>query len=94
MKHTLENSFLTVVVDELGAELLSVTKEGKEYIWQGNSAYWPRRTPVLFPIVGSLKNKEFIHQGKVYPMNQHGFARDMAFTLKSRTDDMLSFELH
>lgn len=93
MKHTIENSFLTVIVDEMGAELTSVTKDNKEYIWQGNPAYWPRRTPVLFPIVGSLKNKEFIHQGKAYPMNQHGFARDMAFTLKARTKDSLLFSL-
>lgn len=27
------------------------------------------------------------------PNEQHGFCRDMAFTLKSRTDDMLLFEL-
>ena len=77
MKHTLKNDFLTMTVDEMGAELVSVTKDNKEYIWQGDEAFWPRRTPVLFPIVGSLKNKEFIHNGKAYPMNQHGFARDI-----------------
>lgn len=93
MKHTLKNDFLTVTVDEMGAELVSVTKDNKEYIWQGDEAFWPRRTPVLFPIVGSLKNKEFIHNGKAYPMNQHGFARDMAFTLKAHTENVLLFKL-
>lgn len=93
MNHTLKNDFLTVVVDETGAELVSVTKDNKEYIWQADAAYWPRHAPVLFPIVGSLKNKEFTYNGKTYPMNQHGFARDMAFTLKSRSENALLFEL-
>lgn len=93
MNHTLKNNFLTVVVDETGAELVSVTKNNREYIWQADPAYWPRHAPVLFPIVGSLKNKEFIYNGKVYPMNQHGFARDMAFTLKSCSENTLLFEL-
>ena len=49
---TLSNSILTVQIAEHGAELQSIKKDGKEYLWQGNAKFWGRRSPVLFPIVG------------------------------------------
>lgn len=93
MQHTLKNDKLTVVIDEHGAELISVIKDKKEYIWQANPAFWGRHAPVLFPIVGSLKNKTFTHEGKDYIMNQHGFARDTDFKLVHHTEDTLWFEM-
>lgn len=79
---TLQNEFLTVTTDTFGAELVSVRdKTGTEYIWNADPAYWKRHSPVLFPFVGSLKNKEYHYQGNAWPMGQHGFARDMEFTL-------------
>jgi len=63
-----------------GAELCSLKNaEGLELIWQAGPQ-WPRHAPVLFPIVGRLKNDQLRHRGKVYPMTQHGFARDNRFT--------------
>ena len=52
-----------------------------------DAKYWGRTSPVLFPFVGGVKNKVYRHEGKEYPMNQHGFARDMDFTLISRSTD-------
>ena len=48
---TLSNSILTVQIAEHGAELQSIKKDGKEYLWQGDAKFWGRRSPVLFPIV-------------------------------------------
>ena len=61
-----------------GAELISIEKDGFERMHDGQKD-WNRHSPVLFPIVGKLKdNKTMIH-GKEYEMSQHGFARDMEF---------------
>ena len=64
---TLSNSILTVQIAEHGAELQSIKKDGKEYLWQGDAKFWGRRSPVLFPIVGrvwivslSLSNKNLM----------------------------------
>lgn len=84
---TLHNENLTVAIDTAGAEIVSIKNAaGTEYIWNADPAYWKRHAPVLFPFVGSVKNKEYRHNGVSYPMGQHGFARDMEFTLTSATD--------
>lgn len=95
MRYALENDELRVVIDSFGAELLSVKskKTGEEYMWQGDPKYWGRTSPVLFPFVGGLKNKQFIYEGKSYPMAQHGFARDMEHKLVSRSVSDIWFEL-
>lgn len=92
--YTLKNELLTVTIDTAGAEITSILDtEGTEYIWNADPAYWKRHSPVLFPFVGSLKNKEFHHNGVSYPMGQHGFARDMEFEPVSCTDTEASFVL-
>ena len=61
-----------------GAELVSVKANDIEKMHDGES-FWNRHSPVLFPIVGKLKNGKTIIEGKEYEMGQHGFARDMEF---------------
>src|SRR5690606_7747767 len=55
---------------------------GLEYIWQADPKVWNRHAPVLFPIVGKLKNDTYRTQGSTYPLSQHGFARDKTFSLE------------
>jgi galactose mutarotase-like enzyme len=80
----LENEILQVEVSAKGAELQSIVNKvcGIEYLWNGNPAFWAKRSPVLFPIVGSLKNNSYFYQGKSYQMFRHGFARDMEFQVE------------
>lgn len=66
-------------VNNHGAELQSLRKDGKEYLWQGDPAFWGRRAPILFPIVGQVAGGAFRHNGQEYKMGQHGFARDAKF---------------
>ena len=61
-----------------GAELVSAKLNGIEKIHDGKN-FWNRHSPVLFPIVGKLKNGKTTIGGKTYEMGQHGFARDMEF---------------
>lgn len=71
---TISNSVLTVGVSEHGAELQSIQKNGKEYLWQGDTRFWGRRSPVLFPIVGRVWEDTYRYAGNSYRMGQHGFA--------------------
>jgi galactose mutarotase-like enzyme len=95
MQIQLENDKLKVAVNTFGAEIASIYNKANacEYLWNADGAYWKRSAPVLFPFVGSLKNKEFLYDGKAYPMGQHGFARDMEFTVVSATDNEAWFQL-
>lgn len=92
---TIETQTLCATITTHGAELVSLkSKEtGLEYIWQGNPEFWARHAPVLFPIVGSLKNNEYRYQGKTYQMSQHGFARDKEFQLIEKTETTARFLL-
>ena len=95
MLHYLENDILKIAVDTHGAELSSILnkKENKEMLWQGDPAFWGRKSPVLFPVVGKYKNGKTTYEGKEYQSGQHGFARDSEFTLVKKTKNKLSFEL-
>lgn len=95
MQAILENEVLKITINHFGAELSSVVKKdtGVEYIWNADEKFWKRSAPVLFPFVGSLKNKEFLYDGKSYQMGQHGFARDMEFSLVSNDGAQAWFSL-
>jgi galactose mutarotase-like enzyme len=84
----LENIALKITINERGAELASIlSKEnGKQYLWNADEKYWKRSAPVLFPIVGSLKDGSFSVDGEKYQMSQHGFARDMDFRMVKQSD--------
>ena len=90
----LENEQIEVTVNIHGAELRSLKSkaDGQEYLWNADAKYWGRTSPVLFPFVGGVKNKVYRHEGKEYPMNQHGFARDMEFSLVSQSAEELKEE--
>jgi galactose mutarotase-like enzyme len=91
----LENDFLKAEVSVKGAELQSLFHKVHQlnYLWNGNPAIWPKHSPVLFPIVGELKNNTYYYQGKPYKMGRHGFARDKDFILEKQTPTELLFLL-
>jgi galactose mutarotase-like enzyme len=91
--HTLKNKAIEISVNEEGAELCHLLMDGIEYIWQADPKYWARYAPVLFPIVGALKDGKYYWRDKEYMLPQHGFARDRKFELIERTEDSLSFLL-
>ena len=72
-------SELQYQVSTHGAELQSLQLNGREYLWHGDPAYWGRRSPILFPMVGKVYGGVFRVDGQEYPMGQHGFARDSEF---------------
>lgn len=93
-KSFLENDKIKIAVLSLGAELCSLYhKEFRlQYLWQAGDA-WAKHSPVLFPIVGQLKNNEYIHQQKKYSLPRHGFAREKMFSLLGQKENQITFRL-
>ena len=80
---TLQNETIKAAIHPKGAELQSLLHtNGIQYMWSGDAAFWGKRSPVLFPIVGSLKDDTYYYKDKPYKLPRHGFARDMEFTSK------------
>ncbi len=88
--YSISNSKLVITVIPLGAELQSIfNKENSlEYLWDAGPE-WPKKSPVLFPIVGGLKNGRYSFEDKEYEMSRHGFARDMVFNIREHTEDSI-----
>lgn len=81
MKIHLQTDQLRAVLDSHGAELVSLqNSRGKGVLWAGGPE-WPRHAPVLFPIIGRMADNVLLHEGREYPIQQHGFARDSEFTV-------------
>ncbi|MCT7649037.1 aldose 1-epimerase family protein [Aliarcobacter butzleri] len=95
MNYEIKNSFITAQIKSFGAELNSLKKcdENFEYIWQANSKYWARHSPVLFPIVGRLKEDSYFYKNKKYSFSQHGIARDKEFEIVQNEADFIEFRL-
>ncbi|WP_276380427.1 aldose 1-epimerase family protein [Flavobacterium sp. H4147] len=94
MNTTISNSTLKASIKSAGAELFSLKdNQNKEYIWEGNPDFWGKHSPILFPIVGTLKNNTYTANGNEYELSRHGFARDMEFQLVEKTENSAVFSL-
>lgn len=91
---TIENNSLIVKAKEEGGELCSIISKQTqlEYLWQAGAA-WPKHAPVLFPVVGQLKNDTYIYNGSSYKLERHGFARTKKFELIKEEKDKMEFML-
>ncbi len=81
MKNTINNGIISITIKDHGAELCSLktNKDNKEYIWQADPTFWGKHAPLLFPIVGTLKEGCFTYKAQQYNLPRHGFARDCDF---------------
>ncbi|PKH68419.1 aldose epimerase [Flavobacterium sp. ALD4] len=92
---TITNANLTAQINHFGAELCSLKNNQKiEYIWEGNADFWGKHSPILFPIVGTLKNNIYQYNDTTYHLSRHGFARDMVFDLIDKKENSATFAIH
>lgn len=91
----LENQAYSADVSPLGAELHKVVDKAhdRQILWTGDPAVWKRHSPVLFPVIGRLKNLEYTYEGKTYHLGQHGFCQDTLFALESASSSSVTFSL-
>lgn len=92
-KTQIQNNHLKAVINHKGAELSELAKDGKNYIWTIDPKFWNKTSPVLFPIVGGLKEDKFEFEGREYQLPRHGFAREQEFELISKTEESAVFSL-
>lgn len=94
MRFELKKGNLQAVAQTKGGELVSLRDgSGREYIWEGDPAFWAGQNPILFPIVGSLKDGKIDIGGKHFEMGRHGFARGMEFTPVHQQEDAITLAL-
>src|SRR4051812_13432833 len=95
MIYTIENQALRIAVSSKGAELDSIydKRSRLEYLWNAEPAFWAKKSPILFPIVGTLKKDSYRYKNEEYHLSRHGFAREKEFQLASQSADTLKFLL-
>lgn len=93
MNYTIKNEILTVEISSLGAELMSIKKDGVEYVWQGDPTYWRGRAYNLFPTCGRMVEGKYTYKGKIYDMQIHGLVRYTECEVYEHTADRIVFML-
>ncbi|WP_338082483.1 aldose 1-epimerase family protein [Aestuariivivens sediminis] len=96
MMHTLKNNKLQITINKIGAELCKITstKFGTEFMWDGNPEVWSGISPVLFPIIGALKNGSYLFDNKIFELPKHGFVRhNDHLELNKEAENHLNFVL-
>ena len=90
---TLSSGSLTASIDTMGAQLMSLRKGESEYLWQGDSNWWPRRAPILFPIVGVLKDSKAESAEGTISLARHGLARLNQFEVVEQSPSSVTLQL-
>jgi galactose mutarotase-like enzyme len=92
---TLKNNQITIKINPKGAELTSLFNHENqtEYLWNADPTFWGKSSPVLFPIVGSLKENIYRFEGQEYTLPRHGFARDREFVVEKSDENSVTFLL-
>src|SRR6478609_11596681 len=95
MDYQVENQHLSVKIKSKGAELFRILNKQTqvEYMWGADPKFWAKSSPVLFPIVGTLKENSYRYQNKNYTLSRHGFARDEEFQMENQQKDSIVFLL-
>lgn len=95
MNVVIENEHLRAGIKARGAELFTVFNKNTEleYMWSGDPRYWGKTSPVLFPIVGTLKDNLYVLDDHTYHLDRHGFAREMPFEATLVRKDSVTFVL-
>ncbi len=93
MNYTIKNDILTVEIASKGAELMSIKKDGVEYLWQGLPEYWSGRAYNLFPTCGRMYEGKYTYKGKIYEMKIHGIVRYLECEVYEHSEDKITFIL-
>lgn len=90
----LNHDAMSAQISTLGAELISLKKNGTEYLWQGDPAFWHGQSPLLFPTCGNCWNGSYRVNGREYKIGKHGFARHMEFDIVRQTGHTVTLAIH
>ncbi|MBA1434098.1 aldose 1-epimerase family protein [Bombilactobacillus bombi] len=89
----IENNHYQVEIDPHGSQIIKMINKDYNFNYLWNGSEWPKHAPLLFPAIGRSNDDQYLLNGQIYTMPQHGFAADQEFTVVSHTDDRLVLEL-
>jgi galactose mutarotase-like enzyme len=93
--YIIENDLLRITLLAKGAELTSIYHKQLqlEYMWNGDPAFWAKHSPILFPVVGGLKENTYFYKNQPYQLPRHGFAREKDFSVVNQSRESITFSL-
>lgn len=89
----IQNQKISAQINSLGAELIRLNNADTSFIWTIDEQYWNKTSPILFPIVGRLKNDSYTLNEVQYSLARHGFARNFEFAIVTKKEDSVTFSL-
>ncbi|MDD6484070.1 MAG: aldose 1-epimerase family protein [Clostridiales bacterium] len=89
----ISSGIVKAVISDMGAQMTSLKKDGREIIWEGDPAVWGEQAPFLFPICGRLRDNKYMLDNKEYHLGLHGFARTMPFEIETQSENEVTFLL-
>lgn len=91
MEYVIKNEALTVSISDIGAEPQSIKHLGEEYLWEANPNIWGKHAPLLFPIIGRLRDGAYEYNGKTIKAPRHGFCRERHFEVSKLNEASIVF---
>lgn len=87
----IQNEHILVEAEQRGAQLMRIysVEHDHEYLWINDPDVWGWRSPLLFPVIGELKDGKYLYDGKTYLMKRHGFLRDATFEARNEGSEMV-----
>ena len=92
--HTIKKGPFQATIDSKGAQLVSLKFEGYEYLWQGDKRWWTGHAPILFPIVGMLREDAAVSAAGPVNLKRHGVARNYEHVVLSLGESTITFEIN
>ena len=93
MEYRISNGLISAVISSRGGELQSLRRDGTEYLWQGDPAFWSERAPNLFPYIGRLTGGAYFAGGQKYRMKIHGFLSESEMSAAAVSPDSVTLFL-
>jgi galactose mutarotase-like enzyme len=91
---SLRSGNLAADINPVGAQLSRLQDDaGRDLLWDGDPAVWSGRSPLLFPIIGTLAGGRFHLGSKTYLLPRHGFARGKRFEVADSAPAAAAFRL-
>lgn len=80
-------------INPIGAELEALYVDDINILWERKENIWNSQSPILFPIVGGLKDGYYVYNGNEYKMPPHGFVRNKKFDVDNVNDNQVILSL-
>ena len=93
--YVISSENIAATINDQGAEIVKIHGITKniDYLWDGNPAVWPKTSPVLFPVIGGLKEDTYTYKGEKFKLGRHGFCREKVFKVTEQTKSVITFTL-